>query len=108
MHSRYAKFLPYEDAAGSPIGSFAHSDLAGAIRFCSVRSADPQHLGGAFAIAAHVIESELDVSLLEFREWLARLERSTPSWPDDGRDTGQGLRRTQGKEVPAGSTPRLP
>jgi hypothetical protein len=37
--------------------------------------ADPQHLGGEFAIAAHVIEGELDVSLLDFQEWLARLQR---------------------------------
>src|ERR1039458_4596097 len=36
--------------------------------------ADPQHLGGEFAIAAHVIEGEFNVSLLEFREWLAWLE----------------------------------
>src|ERR1017187_1528667 len=37
--------------------------------------ADPQHLGGAFAIAAHVLQGEFDVSLLEFHEWLPELER---------------------------------
>ena len=36
--------------------------------------ANPQHFSGQFAIAVHVIERELDVSLFEFREWLARLE----------------------------------
>ena len=30
--------------------------------------ADPQHFGGEFAIAAHVIERELDVTLLKLRE----------------------------------------
>src|ERR1022692_1537826 len=34
--------------------------------------ADPQHLGGQFAIAAHVFQGEFDVSLFEFPEWLAR------------------------------------
>jgi hypothetical protein len=30
--------------------------------------ANPQHLGGAFAITAHVLEGEFDVSLLEIHE----------------------------------------
>src|ERR1022692_45754 len=34
--------------------------------------ADPQHLGGQFAIAAHVFQGEFDLSLFEFPEWLAR------------------------------------
>jgi len=37
-------------------------------------NADTQHIGGEFAITAHVLEGELDVSLLEFHEWLARLK----------------------------------
>jgi hypothetical protein len=36
--------------------------------------ANPQHLGGQFAIAAHVFQGEFDVSLLDFRQCLARLE----------------------------------
>jgi hypothetical protein len=36
--------------------------------------ADPQHLGGAFAIATHVLKGEFDVRLLEFHERLAGLE----------------------------------
>ena len=39
--------------------------------------ADPQHFGGAFAIAAYVFEREFDVGLLEFHERLARLEVSS-------------------------------
>src|ERR1035441_7409102 len=39
--------------------------------------ADPQHLGGHLAIAVHVLEGEFDVSLLEFDQWLARLEHCT-------------------------------
>ena len=39
--------------------------------------ADPQHLGGAFAIAAHVLNGEFNVSLLEFHEWQTRLEHDT-------------------------------
>jgi hypothetical protein len=45
--------------------------------------ANPQHLCGQFAIAAHVSERELDVSRLEFHEWLAWLEHDRVWIPDD-------------------------
>jgi hypothetical protein len=51
------------------------SSRSAAIRFCSVRRLIPKHLGCLFAIAAHVIEGQFDVSLLEFHEGLARLEQ---------------------------------
>jgi hypothetical protein len=36
--------------------------------------ADPHHLGGALAIAAHVLEGEFNVSLLDFPQPQSRLE----------------------------------
>ena len=39
--------------------------------------ADPQHFRGDFAIAVYVLERELDVTLLDFDERVARLEHGS-------------------------------